>query len=142
MAASRRGGAAAIGAGVLLVVAALAACTTSYDVGSTPRQQLCDVLESFRGLSDRPADLRLRPLLEAGASDPEDVPVELRAIALTYRTKGEAYDHLGRYRPAIEFAAALVELSVDGLIGPSTLSPRVERRASAVDAALEGGACT
>jgi hypothetical protein len=85
--------------------------------------------------------LELEPLIEGAAADPSDLPSELLAIALSYRTNEGAYDQLGDYEPAIRFTAALVELAQAGLIGPSQLHPEVLASALAVDAAVRVGAC-
>lgn len=116
------------------------ACSSDYDAGSTPEAQLCNVLVAE--LDTFPDDFELEPTLDGAAGDPAaELPAELLAIALAYRTHESAYDQLGEFRPAIEFTAHLVELSTDGLIGPSTLSPAVLDSALAVDEALRGGAC-
>ena len=117
-----------------------AACSTGYDAGSTPEEQLCDVLVAE--LDSFPDGFELEPVLdEAAAADPTDLPLELLAIGLAYRAHESVYDQLGDFRPAIEFTAHLVELSTDGLIGPTTLSPSVVEGALAIDEALRGGVC-
>jgi hypothetical protein len=116
-----------------------AACSADYDAGSTPEEQLCNVLVAE--LETFPDDFELEPVLDGAAGDPTDLPAELLAIAVAYRAHESAYDQLGEFRPAIEFTAHLVELSTDGLIGPSTLSPTVLDSALAIDEALGAGAC-
>lgn len=130
------GALAAVATGLVL---AAGACSFSYDAGDTPEEQLCNVL--LADLDFLPDDFELEPLLEGAAADPTDVPAELFPIAFAYATHSEAYDQLGDFRPAIEFTAAVVDLSADDLLGPSTLSPTVLASALAVDDALRGGAC-
>lgn len=115
------------------------ACSSGYDAGSTPEEQLCDVLVAE--LDGFPEGFELEPVLDGAAADPTDLPLELLAIGLAYRAHEAAYDQLGDFRPAIAFTAYLVELSTDGLIGPSTLSPSVVESALAIDDALRDGAC-
>ncbi|MCA8972843.1 MAG: hypothetical protein KDC95_23870 [Planctomycetes bacterium] len=131
-------------AGIVLagsVVLSVAACTASSDVGSTPEAQLCDVLSAVFDEGGDTTSFALEPLIEGGATDPTDVPPDVLAIGLTFRTKADAYDRLGPYEPALRFAAALTELSQDGLVGPSTLTPQVLRSAQAIDRSLVDGAC-
>jgi hypothetical protein len=116
-----------------------AACSADYDAGSTPEEQLCNVL--VVELETLPDDFELEPVLQGAAGDPTELPPELLQIALAYRTHESAYDRLGEFRPAIEFTAHLVELSTDDLIGPTTLSPSVVDSALAIDEALRAGAC-
>jgi hypothetical protein len=119
----------------------LVACSSSYEAGSTAEEQLCDVLEVAIADPSPPEGLAFEPLLEGAATDPSDMPSDLLAVALAYRTNEDAYDLLGPYEPAIAFAANLVYLSQDDLIGPSDLSPTVLDSAMEVDAALAEGAC-
>jgi hypothetical protein len=124
-----------------LGLALLVGCASSYDAGSTPREQLCDVLEPvLAGAGPEPV-LELEPLIEGAAADPSDLPSALLAIALAYRTNETAYDRLGEYESAVQFTAALVELARGDLIGPSQLHPDVLASALAVDAAVREGAC-
>jgi hypothetical protein len=122
-------------------LALLVGCSSAYDAGSTPREQLCDVVEPVLAGIGPDEVLVLEPLIEGAAADPDDLPSELLSIALGYRTNEGAYDQLGEYEPAIRFTVALVELAQGGLIGPSQLHPEVLASALAVDAALRQGAC-
>ena len=72
-----------------------------------------------------PDEFLLVPALEGAARNPRDLPSELLAINVTYRTNQDAYDQLGPYEAAIAFTSSLVEMSQDGSIGPSTLTPKV-----------------
>lgn len=130
------------GAAALVLAAGLAAgaCSASYDAGSTPDEQLCNVLVSE--LDTFPDDFQLEPVLEGAAADPSaELPAELLAIAIAYRAHRSSYDQLGSFRPAIELTVHLVDLSIDDLIGPSTLTPTVVDSALAIDEALRAGAC-
>jgi hypothetical protein len=117
------------------------ACSAGYDAGSTPEEQLCDVLEQALEPPDGRADFRLEPVLEGTATDPAELPFELLALNLAFRAHESSYDQLGPFRPAITFAATLVNLAVDDLIGPTELTPTVVESALAVDEALDAGAC-
>lgn len=128
----------------LLVVALLAGCSSSYDAGSTPREQLCDVLESALEIAGSSPPLAFEVMVEDAAANPTgttDLPSELVAVALAHQANEGAYDALGEYEPAIRFTVALVELAQEQLIGASQLSPEVRESAKAVDAAIRDGAC-
>src|SRR5690606_25734175 len=71
---------------VAVAAGVAAACSTSYDAGDTAEEQLCDVLRTAIETSDAGEDLRLESLLDAAATDPTEVPTELLAVALSYRT--------------------------------------------------------
>lgn len=126
---------------VAVAAGVAAACSTSYDAGDTAEEQLCDVLRTAIETSDAGEDLRLEPLLDAAATDPTEVPTELLAVALSYRTHESAYDQLGPYRPAITFTAHLVDLAVGDLLGPSRLTATVVDSALAADQVLAAGTC-
>ena len=113
----------------------------SEDVGSSPNEQLCNVLAPTLDQAEAPKEFLLEPLLEEGAKKPTGLPSELLAINLAYRTYEDAYTRLGPYEAAIKFTASLVDLSQDGLIGPSTLSPKVVKSAGDIDKAVAAGAC-
>jgi hypothetical protein len=127
-----------------LLVALLAGCSSGYDAGSTPREQLCDVLEPALEIAGSSPPLAFEAMVEdaaANPTDPTDLSSELVAVALAHQANEGAYDALGEYGPAIRFAVALVELAEDQLIGASQLSPEVRESAAAVDAAIQQGAC-
>ncbi|MFZ2606286.1 MAG: hypothetical protein WAX05_10710 [Candidatus Microthrix parvicella] len=124
-----------------VVVIGAVGCSMSEDVGSSPNEQLCNVLAPTLDQAEAPKEFLLEPLLEEGAKKPTDLPSELLAINLAYRTYEDAYTRLGPYEAAIKFTASLVDLSQDGLIGPSTLSPKVVKSAGDIDKAVAAGAC-
>lgn len=126
---------------LVVIAAGPLGCSTSYDAGSSPDEQLCNLLAAPLAVTKPAENFLLEPALEGGAKDPSDLPSELLAINLAYRTNQDAYDLLGPYEPAIQFAAELVDLAQRELIGPSTLAPKVLRSAIAIDRAIEKDAC-
>lgn len=130
----------AVAAAAVALVALAGCSTTTYEVGETPDQQMCHALESvIEGANSAP--FRLEPLLASFAETPDDLSPELLLISLVYQSAEDEYDRLGEYEPAFRFSVRFVELAQAGLIGPSTLSPKVERSAKAVDRALTEDVC-
>lgn len=127
---------------VVLVSMALSACSlgSSKDVGATPDEQLCTVLEPVLEDDGRLAT-GLEAELGAAVADPGRRSVDLGAIAIGYKTWQDSYDELGDYEPAIRFAAEFVLLATDDLIGPGEMADTVVRSAAAIDAAVQRGTC-
>ncbi|MBK7020118.1 MAG: hypothetical protein IPH38_11150 [Candidatus Microthrix sp.] len=111
----------------------------SEDVGSSPNEQAAMLAPTLDKRKPQGSSSNLS--LSGGAKKPTDLPLELLAINLAYRTYEDAYTRLGPYEAAIKFTPSLVDLSQDGLIGPSTLSPKVVKSAGDIDKAVAAGAC-
>lgn len=125
----------------VIAASQIVGCSTAYVFGSSPAEQLCNVLQPTLALVKAPDEFLIEPALEDAARDPSDLPSELLAINVAYRTKQDAYDQLGPYEAAIEFTASIVDLAQGQLMGPSTLSPKVRESALAIDRALQKGTC-
>lgn len=127
---------------VVLVSMVLSACSlgSGKDVGATPDEQLCTVLEPLLEEDGRLAT-GLEAELGAAVADPGGRSADLGAITIGYKTWQDSYDELGDYEPAIRFAAEFVVLATDDLIGPGEMSDTVARSAAAIDAAVQRGTC-
>ena len=126
---------------LFVLVATGTSCSVENDVGATPTEQLCNVMQAAISSTETEGPLELTTLLEDAVEDPGQLSSDLMALALSFQAWSGDYDNLGPYDPAVRFVGEFVPLAQAELIGPSTLSPKVRTSSQAVDEAIARGPC-